>query len=338
MISYEDDPSPPFTVKVELSEGCNLACSFCGINGIREKPGKVFYWMTEDTASRIALSLGMLTDKKGWNPHIEFTMHGEPTMNPKHAEIIRIFRMALPKTQLMLTSNGGGLLKGDTVANINLLFRNGLNILALDDYDTVKIVGKIRDRVQSDPIGLHPGIAWYEYPADPRGHPHTRRKVTEKLVTVIADLPRNAAAKKGTHSNIANHCGAAGPRDLSTMGRKCARPFRELAIRWNGNVAACCDDWRGEYRIGNVHDTSIYNLWRGDAFKALRRKLYHGQRDFGPCRGCTSRSYRVGLLPDQRGKASLPLPDESDRRAIDAATKGKPYATIIVKRPWEATK
>ena len=27
---------PPFCIQFELTEGCNLACSFCGIQGIRD--------------------------------------------------------------------------------------------------------------------------------------------------------------------------------------------------------------------------------------------------------------------------------------------------------------
>jgi radical SAM protein with 4Fe4S-binding SPASM domain len=330
-----DKQHPPYTVKVELSEGCNLACTFCGINGIREKPGSLFLFMSMMTARNIARQLGALVREQHWNPHIEFTMHGEPTMNPEFVDIINVFRKALPKTQLMLTSNGGGLLKGDTVKTLNSLFLDaGLNILALDDYDGVKIVGKIRQRVQEHPLGLDPRIEWYEYPAERAGNPHTRRPVTTRMVTVIADLKHNAAEKKGVHSNIANHCGAGGPRDPTTMGRRCARPFRELAIRHNGNVAACCDDWRGEYNVGNVLKTPIEELWQNAEMQALRRKLYHGQRDFGPCLGCTSKSYRVGLLPDPQGKQSLPEPTADDLKVIAKATR-KPYATIIIQRPWE---
>ena len=28
--------SPPFCIQIELTEGCNLACSFCGIAHIRD--------------------------------------------------------------------------------------------------------------------------------------------------------------------------------------------------------------------------------------------------------------------------------------------------------------
>lgn len=323
---------PPFTVKVELSEGCNLACTFCGINGIREKPGKVFNFMAVETATDIAKQLAALVAVEDWNPRIEYTMHGEPTMNPNHAEIIGIFRKHLPKTQIMLTSNGGGLLK-DTAKRINDLFLNrGLNILALDDYEDVLIVDKIRERLLLD---LDPSIRWYEYPAEKEGNPHRRHPVTQRMITAIRDLEVNSKAKEGTHANVVNHCGAGGPRDLSTNGRKCAKPFRELAIRWNGEVAACCDDWRGEYRVGNVLKVPIGTLWQNAAFTALRKKALLGERDFGPCLGCTSRSYRIGLLPDNMGRKHLMPPlDDADRAAIKYATSKPPLATVVL-RPWE---
>ena len=67
---------------------------------------------------------------------------------------------------------------------------------------------------------------------------------------------------------------------------------------------------------------------------AARVKLYHGQRDFGPCNGCDARSYRTGLLPDKFGKVSLPLPTKEVEEDLKAALSAGPY-TQPVKRPWE---
>jgi tRNA A37 methylthiotransferase MiaB len=33
----------PYTLKLEMTEGCNLRCSFCGIQGIREARGDYKY-------------------------------------------------------------------------------------------------------------------------------------------------------------------------------------------------------------------------------------------------------------------------------------------------------
>ena len=99
----------------------------------------------------------------------------------------------------------------------------------------------------------------------------------------------------------------------------------------------CCDDWRGIYKIGSVADMPIDVLWNNAAFNAARRKLYHGLRDYGACKGCDERTYRNGLLPDQRGKLKLPLPDKEDLAVIAQASAG-PSLTQIVLRPWEVKK
>jgi hypothetical protein len=75
-------------------------------------------------------------------------------------------------------------------------------------------------------------------------------------------------------------------------------------------------------------------VWNGDAMYAARVKLYHGERDFGPCAKCDATSYRVGLLPDKLGKQTLPKPDAKVKAMLAKALAGKPYATPVL-RPWE---
>jgi hypothetical protein len=129
---------PPFSVRVELAEGCNLRCHFCGIQGIREKAGGHYHFMSEETITSIFTQIRDLR----WNPRVEFTMHGEPTMHPRYKEMIQIAYEICPKVQLMLTTNGAGIVRDPgPKANIGQLFRSsGLNILALDDYEGVKLI------------------------------------------------------------------------------------------------------------------------------------------------------------------------------------------------------
>jgi radical SAM protein with 4Fe4S-binding SPASM domain len=317
-------PQPaPFAIQVELSEGCNLACPFCGINGIREKPGKLYQFMKEETLRSLITQVKELK----WNPRIEFAMHGEPTMHPGFVDMVKLVYEIHPKLHIMMTSNGGGLIRGEgTVANISKLFQYGLNVLALDDYDGIKIVGKIRphlDRICSDL-----DIKWYEYPKDAEGNPH--RRGGDPFISVIADISKQSA---GTHSYLNNHCGAAGPLDMNMSGR-CAKPFREMAVRWDGSVAICCEDWRGQYKCGNI-ENGLLEVWHSEAFEGARRRLMLGQRDFGSCAGCTARSYRVGLLPDKYGQHSMDLPDDESNAAIEKAYGGSPLAQVV-KRPWES--
>lgn len=314
---------PPFCIQVELTEGCNLMCNFCGLQGIREKAGGPYKFMTKRIAENIAQQIG----EAGWNSRMEFAMHGEPTLNPDFIDIIGIFRYWLPRNQIMMTSNGGGLLK-DSANRVDALFKAGLNILALDDYKTVGIVPKIRARLteagSSYPV--------HEYPKDGLDiSPHRRWPRSTQVIIVVQDLEEAAA---GSHAVITNHCGCGAPPSERKAGQRCAKPFREIGIRWDGGMAGCCNDWRGILRVGNAASEGIVNLWEASpVMESMRRKLYAGQRDFGACAGCDYVSYRNGLLPDKLGKQTMPRPTPKDE-AVLAEASCKPMTKPVL-RPWE---
>lgn len=323
---------PPMCVQIELTEGCNLYCEFCGLRGIRKNPGENLRFMRKRVASTVAQKLS----NAGWTSRIEFAMHGEPTLNPECEEIVTIFRNALPKSNLMMTTNGGGLLS-HTKDKIYRLFAAGLNTLAIDEYEYVKIGEKIRKALELPKsrrralMQVHDGIHYYNYPeALDLGNPH-RRISNVRRVCMVRDI---SVAKDGTHATLNNHCGAGAPLDYSAQGAKCAKPFRELSVRWNGNVAICCNDWRGIYKCGNLVVHPLDAIWNGERMNAARRYLYHGKRVFKPCLGCNAKSYRVGLLPDKKGKEKVPQPSLKTVVTVKEAIAGKPY-TPTVQRDWE---
>ncbi len=131
-----------------------------------------------------------------------------------------------------------------------------------------------------------------------------------------------------------NHGGAGAPKNQNAQGKRCAKPFREISFRWDGNVAVCCNDWRGEMPIGSIHHLSLDNIWHHPRFYSARRKLYAGERDFGACNGCDALSYRPGLLPDHLGQQYLEAPDDLDAEIIANALMEGPLTTPV-KRAWE---
>jgi MoaA/NifB/PqqE/SkfB family radical SAM enzyme len=314
---------PPNAVQIELVEGCNLRCAVCGLNGIRGKDND-YKAMTEDTLHSAITQMVKLD----WNPRIEFAMHGEPSMHPRFNNMIAVARKAGPKFQIMMTSNGGGFLsKPGPYAKVAGFFDAGGNVLAFDDYENANLVPKIRAALEKQPLD----VQTFEYPLDPKGNPHRRGPVTERKLVFIQDL---ITASKGTHSHVNNHAGAGGPPNENGQGKRCAKPFRELSIRWDGNVAVCCNDWRGLYKCGNVVEDGLDEVWNGNAMGAARIKLYHRERDFGPCAGCDAVSHRVGLLPDKLGKEDMPMPDARVKRDIKIALTGDTYTKAVL-RPWE---
>tara|TARA_R100001594_G_scaffold1044_3_gene4296 strand:- start:4575 stop:5576 length:1002 start_codon:yes stop_codon:yes gene_type:complete len=327
---------PPFCIQLELTEGCNLACAFCGIasirdnkangpKGLRGKNSRPFKFLHWGSAYAVAEKIREACEKDGWNPRIEMAMHGEPTMNPEYKEIVALLREKLPKTHLQMTTNGGGLLKGNLSQNINDLLDAGLNVLLLDNYEGIKICDKVSATYEGPYEILY-------YPTDKNSNPHRRRRHSEHDIVITEDI---SIASSGNHATVNNHAGSAFPPNNHAEGRRCAKVFREISIRWDGNVAICCNDWPGRYRCGSVlSGNTLDELWQNNAFIAARKKLYHGQRDFGPCKGCDALSYRPGLLPDLKGKESYGKPNKDDFRHIQTALSKGSYTTAIP-RPWE---
>jgi len=325
----------PYCVQIELTEGCNLRCPFCGLNGIRGKENN-YKFMTVEIAERIASDMA----EAGWNSRLEFAMHGEPTMNPWHVDIIRVFRKHLPKAYLLMESNGGGLM-ADPAKSIENLFAAGLTTLGLDEYHQVKIVPKIWDRlfgnhdeIVDGPLGdgsqTFAGAQVWDYPTFGKGgNPHQRNK-NKRLVRI---RPIDTT-DSGTHSMLNNHGGAGAPRNQNAQGKRCAKPFREISVRWDGGVAVCCNDWRGELPIGSVTEMSMSEIWHHPVMYAARRKLYAGERDFAACDGCDALSYRPGILPDHLGKEELDPPSQADEDLISKAMESGPMTEPVL-RPWE---
>lgn len=323
----------PFCVQIEPTEGCNLACTFCGIHGIRQ-PGRewrTFNFMTVQTMERVVVA----ALRAKWNPRWEFAMHGEPTLNPALADLVRVIRVLDPKAYILLTTNALPTVPGDTHAArveqarqfMDDIYGAGVNTIALDDYEYVK--GK-----SSAAFAEASSVPTYEYPQDgPPGNPHKRHR-GHKL-SIVQDI---SVATAGTHSHLANHAGSALPADPSDRraSMPCAKPFREISVRWDGSIAVCCNDWRGEYVVGNVNQTPIDELWQSERFMAARRRLLIGQRDMRPCHGCTHTSDRPGLLPDKMGKQRVdyPAPMPEDEATIAAALAAGPL-TAPVFREWE---
>ena len=324
----------PFCIQIELTEGCNLRCAFCGLQGIRDKGEKNYKYMKEETLRN--LLRGVASAK--WNPRLEFAMHGEPTMHPDFVFMIREARRLAPRLQIMMTSNGGGILrKPGPVANIHALFDAGLNILALDNYKGVGIVPKIMEAWQ-DHVHLegNHGITVYDYPAQSEGNPHQRHPVrATRFISVVADIEESS---KGTHATLTNHAGCGLPPLKEPLMKQCAKPFREIGIRWDGSMAGCCNMWRGEYKIGNVNETPISELWQSNSMGALREMMFAGRRDLvKPCDVCDYTTYRNGLLPDNSGKAKMHRPDAQTEDDVAAALRGPPLSEPRL-RPWEMKK
>lgn len=313
----------PFSIQIELTEGCNQGCNFCGLRGIRKAGKEPYYFMTKQTAERIVNEIVRV----GWNSRIIFSMHGEPTLNKNYLRIIKLFRKKLPKAVLSIMTNGYSIARSDDFSvSIEEFKSSGLNDLIIDMYTPKdnghRILNYVRDKNIDYEI-LDKGVPLYSS--------------NSKSFRILFNPPIQTDEGAAINRHLCNHCGAAAPLDYSYKSKRCARPFREMSFRYDGSVALCCNDFRGEYPIGNIMESDIEALWNSKAFQAARIMLYNGERTFTPCLGCNALSHRVGLLPDKMGKESLPKPSEKvEAFAKSYAKKHTPLCgENWNSRPWE---
>jgi len=58
-------------------------------------------------------------------------------------------------------------------------------------------------------------------------------------------------------------------------------------INWRGEVLLCCHDFYGRYKMGQVGEQSLKEIWHSPEFRRCRELLSKGQRALLPlCRQC----------------------------------------------------
>ncbi len=298
--------------QIELTEGCTRRCDFCGINQIKDKV-KTPNFMTLEMAELIALDIAANFKEK---IRIEFAVHGEPLLNPNAIKIVSLFRENLPKSQISIITNGDPIIL-DNGWTLRDLFEAGLNYLMIDFYDNnVTRTDKIFDQIEAS--GVTSVKDFYEDNASIWGYKSAKikeiivvpplseesgKKATRKIHTAGGNLPKEVWDKYKIDR-----------KSLPKLTR-CAKPFREMTINYNGNISICCEDWKEEYPISNVQNESLIDIWNGEKFQEYRYILYNKRRDLIPlCKGCNEVSFRVGFLKTEKEYPEL-IPELESKNA-----------------------
>ncbi|MBD3426547.1 MAG: radical SAM protein [Candidatus Omnitrophica bacterium] len=68
---------------------------------------------------------------------------------------------------------------------------------------------------------------------------------------------------------------------------KCSMPYQRMFIRNNGDVSPCCSTYGFQLPVGNVYESSIYEIWNGKRLSTLRKRINGPfEKQPIPCRKC----------------------------------------------------
>lgn len=295
----------PWSIQVELVEGCTRLCPFCGLNGIREAKGGYKY-ASDDVVDRTVASMRELNPRA----RVEFAMHGEPLVHPRAHELIAKFRAGLPAAQLMVTTNGATLRKS-MAERLDRLYAAGVDFVVLDTYYPE------RDELRAAAAALPASIVvrdFYDELAPVGWSPyHNHGGKCRRWLVLMDDI----GARDGEHASrvLLNHAGSnpSKPVPPEPLQKTCTNPFREVTVAWNGAVNICCMDWKHEFVMGNVLEHTLAEIWYDERFEAARASLQAKDRNFTPCDLCDKGAGpRAGLLP------KYPPPTARQRKLLPA--------------------
>jgi hypothetical protein len=251
------------SVNLELTNHCNLRCTFCPVNTTMRRP-KGFM--------DPALFRHVIDD----NPQIDFVLAfqwGEPLLHPSFFELVR--HAADRDVRTMITSNGTHL--GDEERA--KLLGCGLDRITFSidgDREThFRIRGVDLDVLREDVLRLR----------------RERDAAGASLridVSMVVDASTEAAlpAYRAAWTGVADRVQAI-PR---LVAERRTSPCRELwrgtlVVLWDGRVTVCCVDSEGLLEVGDARRERLLDVWNGPRIRALRERHVGG--DFPPlCAMC----------------------------------------------------
>lgn len=200
----------------------------------------------------------------GW---IELAGRGEPTLHPEFEKVVDMLTKDSPTWKVRVTTNGYRLKKHwDTTYT-------KINELILNTYTNER---EYNDRVARYKQ-LKNGVRVEHYfKPDTKTIQEMNELGWQKDTTVDNGYFKYAFNNR---AGVFTDVGIDGP---------CWHPMRQIFIDYNGNYQMCCNDWKYQIKIGNIHERSMLDMYRNDPkLNRIRWSLLRGRReDILPCKLC----------------------------------------------------
>lgn len=273
----------PESVDIESSSFCNARCIMCTHPRMTRKKGTMT-WETFEKVVREAVDWGV--------PRLYLSGFGEAFIDKRLADKIR-FAKDLGAPWVGVLTNGS-LLSDDVIERI---LSSGLDELSVSmDGFSPETFNRIR-------VGLD-----FEQVAGNVTRLLERRqgrrpKVQIQVVLLPENLHEKEQAKQlwgGRVDSLAFRQAQNWAGGMETDSKvftphtvennklvPCRYLWTQLNVRDSGDVVMCCVDWDSEHIVGNVHEQSLRDIWRGFCLTRLRHLHLEGRSREEPlCEKC----------------------------------------------------
>ena len=290
----------PLNLDIEPTNICNLRCPFCYRTIALEKNSEVFQKqgsMPLETFERIMKQI--VKDGICMVPAIKLTHRGEPLLNKHLPEMIRMAKEA-GAVDVVINTNG-------TILTEELalqLLDAGLDKILFsfdspypEKYEEIRIGAsyndvlqniknfvKLRNEKKAWNTLVRAGMVMTEDILP--GEKEDFYKLFENVADVVS---YNLVHKEIEVDWQGNYRGADG-KQYHVSDRKFAdsQLWQRMTINWDGEAEICCENYKQEWNLGNIHRETVHEIWTGDKFEKVRRVHQKGEWwKIAQCRKCT---------------------------------------------------
>ena len=250
-----------YRIDLDLTGLCNKTCSFCPRSN-KSYPN-VKEIMSLETIEIVLKELRSIN----FRGFIELAGRGEPTTHPRFAEVIDLVT-AEPRTWKVRVTTNGYRIKRHWTTSYTKIDELILNTYTTEDDFNSRLV---------------------QYRSLPNGSIVDQYFKPDGLsVEEINNLPnQNDVKNEGKQFRYAFN-NRAGWFSDKVADSPCWHPMRQIFIDYHGNYQMCCNDWKYQIKIGNVHERSLMDMYRNDPkLNRIRWSLINNRRkDILPCARC----------------------------------------------------
>lgn len=277
ILQHKDNlPKFPFLVDVELTNRCNLNCIFCGQQAMTRPKG----FISEEIIKKVA------DECSQHQTPIRFIRWGEPFLHPK---IIDFSRYIKSKGLLLhITNNGLAIKESDMKALIEI----GVDSLIFSFQGATKEeYEKMRNNQRYDELKANvlKIVELREDREKPFIHiSSTMTNETEKEINNFFNYWGNIVDSVGVGKTNLSRISTHQIKSFEILGkhetlrkqetikkiyRPCTEVYQKLSVDWDGKVSCCCGDYDNFMTIGDINDSTLYELWHNSPKLKMFREM-----------------------------------------------------------------
>lgn len=274
----------PYSIYIDPCGACNFRCSFCPCENSDYRNADRFKIMPLELFKKMVDDMVTFPEQV---KVVNLWSWGEPFLNPHLPEMIKYLRDSGACREIRCCTNGSFL---NHEMNTKLIDA-GLDMLrisveALDDegYRAITGVDISFDRIVENISDLYEQSRGTQLKVsckivEPSVNTEEKIKRFYDIFTPISDytfiedivdaFPGYDKLKKPDNSKVTF-------RKWNSYSDRanyvCAKPLVQMAIHSNGEVSACCNDWKFMTSYGNVAQDNLVDLWNSEWLKEFRLK------------------------------------------------------------------